>query len=283
MISQFKMIPINLLFVDDMYQRDLNEKRAQELNRDWEDDVVMPLLVNRRSNGTYSVIDGQHRLQRYKMSATEYVCCKVLNGKTVEEEARLFQITNKNRNAPTPEDLFKASLAAKDKLYLDIEQIVYKHGYDFRFISPTPNAPKNRTKSNQISAVGTLRRIAYDRNKTNGMDVLDETLGLIRVLWGNDKDALRGSMLSGIARFAMGIDNVENFNKTRFIELLQKKPAFEVLQIAGKYKLMYQVGEMEQNIVFALVEIYNNRLSEANKIKVGDILQTNRDDYIPRA
>lgn len=280
MITKFRMVPVNLLFIDDMYQRDLRKSRVQNLAKNWDDDISMPLLVNERNNGMYSVIDGQHRLERYITEGIKEVCCKVLTRKTVEEEAILFQKTNINRNAPTSLDIFKASLAAKDDLYLQIESIVYKNGYDFPFISPTTDAPTNRTQSNQIKAVGTLKRIAYDRNKSNGLQVLDDTLRTIRDIWGNDSDAVSGQMLSGLSRFIHGVKNVDYFEMCRLVDVLKKKSAFEILREAKKYKIMYQ-GEMETNVVIALVDAYNFKLKNG-RLQVGDILQTDKVNFVDR-
>lgn len=280
MMNKIKIIPINFLFIDDMYQRKINKNRVKKLIKEWDDDISLPLLINKRKNGMYSVIDGQHRLQRYIAEGDENICCKVLEGLTIEEEAKLFQKVNINRNAPTSLEVFKASLAAKDKIYLEIEEIVYKNEYDFPFISPSLNAPTEKTKSNQIRAVGTLRRIAYDRNKNTGMEILNNTLKTIRLVWGNDKNAISGEMLSGMARFLKGVEDVEYFDRNRFIETLQKKHAFEIIRNAKKYKIMYQ-GEMETNVAIALIDVYNFRLKNA-RLQVNDILKTDKSTFVER-
>lgn len=268
---EYKMVEMDKLFIDNIYQRDLSKQKVNRLLKEWNEAVDLPVLVSKRDNGFYSVIDGQHRTIKKKIEGRLEVFCKVIEGLTIEDEAMLFTVTNKDRKSPSSGDMFRANLAAKDSLHMTIEDIVNKHNYELSFNGSTGNG------TNKIQAVGTLKRICERISQEN----LDKTLELINVIWGNNKDALSGQMLSGVSRFINGAEKIKHFDKKRLIQKLQKKAPFEVIREGKSYKIMYG-GEMEQNIALAIVDIYNERL-RGGKIQAGDVLKTDRGDFIERA
>src|SRR5437667_6710391 len=84
-----EVIPLHRLFIDDRFQRPLDEKRVTRYLNSYDQKMVEPLTVNRRQYDRFSVIDGQHRLALLRMlSKTEWPC--VVHSISAREEAKLF-------------------------------------------------------------------------------------------------------------------------------------------------------------------------------------------------
>lgn len=272
-MKEYKAISVELLFVDSIYQRDISNLKVSRLVKNWNEVVNMPILVSKRKNGLYSIIDGQHRFMAMKTKGLKHVICKVIEGLSIEEEAQLFTTTNKDRKTPSSGDMFRANLAAKDDLHMKINEIVESHGYELSF---TGLGGKTKSICNQIQAVGTLKRIC----ERISVDNLDKTLKLINIIWGNNKEALSGQVLSGVSRFINGADRIEYFDEGRLIEKLKRKAPYEIIREGKSYKIQFG-GEMETNIALAIIDTYNDRL-RGGRLQVNDILQTDRSDYIDR-
>src|SRR5258707_8827105 len=54
-------VPVRKLVVDDAYQRSVNEARARRYAVDWNQALAGLVTVSARKDGTYALLDGQHR------------------------------------------------------------------------------------------------------------------------------------------------------------------------------------------------------------------------------
>lgn len=112
------------------YQRPLNEKRAKYIADTFKWGYMQPLTLSIRSNGTFWVVDGQHRHAAlvYLGFKDEKVNCDVRTGLTVPQEAELFRALNNLRKPPTAFADFHAGRHQKDPAVLAIDKIVESHG-----------------------------------------------------------------------------------------------------------------------------------------------------------
>lgn len=176
------------------YQRNLDPAKLRRMVRNWNPNDVGHITLSRRANGHYFVIDGQHRIEailRMEGVVSPITDAIVWEGLTAQDEAEMFYRTQdpKARKALTPEDIHNAKLYAGEGSASAIQRIVQKAGFR---IGPTYDGEQ----AGRIVAVGKLSDV-YDQY---GETVLQDTLDLIALTWGNAKGP-EANLIAGTALF----------------------------------------------------------------------------------
>ena len=86
-----RSLPTSRLTSGLAYQRPVNERVVNLLIRDWDEQLLEPLIVSFR-DGRFHLVDGQHRviaLRRKNGGSDVMVLCRVYSGLTYEQEAEL--------------------------------------------------------------------------------------------------------------------------------------------------------------------------------------------------
>ena len=86
-----RSLPTSRLTSGLAYQRPVNERVVNLLIRDWDEQLLEPLIVSFR-DGRFNLVDGQHRviaLRRKNGGSDVMVLCRVYSGLTYEQEAEL--------------------------------------------------------------------------------------------------------------------------------------------------------------------------------------------------
>jgi hypothetical protein len=112
--GEFLSIHKKLLSVDRSYQRDLNERRAISIAREFNWVRFGVLSVARREDGSLWVFDGQTRLQAVKkLQSIQAVPCVVFDlGNSIQREAMAFIEINMGSKAVNGVDKYRAMLRA---------------------------------------------------------------------------------------------------------------------------------------------------------------------------
>ena len=173
--------------VTEQYQRVLNMKNVAGIVKNFDPAKLGVLVVSHRADGTYAVLDGQHRLTALRQLGYDATNCIVLEGMTIQQEADYFRRQNENKQSLRINDTFNASLWAEDAESLRIKALMDKYGF-------------RHGKSGQpmcICAIGALQRIL----RRFGDRTLELTLACIAATWPHDSTILRGEMLAGLGEF----------------------------------------------------------------------------------
>ncbi len=173
--------------VTEQYQRVLNMKNVAGIVKNFDPAKLGVLVVSHRADGTYAVLDGQHRLTALRRLGYDATNCIVLEGMTIRQEADYFRRQNENKQSLRINDTFNASLWAEDAESLRIKALMDKYGF-------------RHGKSGQpmcICAIGALQRIL----RRFGDKTLELTLACIAATWPHDSTILRGEMLAGLGEF----------------------------------------------------------------------------------
>ena len=173
--------------VTEQYQRILNMKNVAGIVKNFDPAKLGVLVVSYRADGTYAVLDGQHRLTALRQLGYDATNCIVLEGMTIQQEADYFRRQNENKQSLRINDTFNASLWAEDAESLRIKALMDKYGF-------------RHGKSGQpmcICAIGALQRIL----RRFGDRTLELTLACIAATWPHDSTILRGEMLAGLGEF----------------------------------------------------------------------------------
>jgi hypothetical protein len=211
-------IPISRLRVDPNYQRHLDRTRVERMARQWSDRLCGALAVSDRADGTFYVVDGQHRYEALSILRRPTVPCFVWAGLSREQEADLFVTLNTERRAVRMDDRFRARLAAGDRHAAEIVAIAEQAGF---------SVLSNPKSVNDLKATSTLEKI----RTIYGPDVLAETLSIIAEVWPTERIARQKDMLGGIGLFA-GLFRSQ-YDRPRLVAILQKIPAAQLQREAN--------------------------------------------------
>ena len=180
--SDLQWVPIGLMCVSPLAQREMNRAWVNELAMNLDIEEIGTPVVNKR-NGRFFVVDGQHRVEALRQVGwgDQQIQCWVYEGLTETEEAEKFLRLNKRLNVQSLQS-FRIAVQAGRPTACDIDRIVRAN--DCKVTGDKVEGG--------IAAVGTLIRI-YERA---GARTLSRTIGIIRDAFGTP--GLEADLLDGI-------------------------------------------------------------------------------------
>lgn len=214
--TKFKYCQLNarLLVVDKAYQREIQQDRVRKIVANFNPALVNPIKVSHR-NGRYYVFDGQHTLAALKMlnpSASMAVDCKVYEGLSKEDEARLFADQNGLSRAVESIAKFKALHAAGDVDILEMVRLVKLSGFYMDF-------SKSKT-TNRITAVSKTYKVFKAVSQSDFVEILS----LIKEAWEGIPESLNTEIIGGMYLFHKTYKG-EYKRKTLVTQLSKVSPA----------------------------------------------------------
>ena len=186
-MQSIERVPLNEICIEP-YQRILNNARVKRIATNFDPARVGVLLLSKRGEHRYAIVDGQHRLCAMRQIGLQEAVCIIVVGMSYEDEANYFRIQTKDTNALNAYSLYKAGIEARDEHYLRIEAILKKNEYSVGL----------KAEPMVITAVNTLTRVMT----MLGENALDLALQCIRTAWHGDSTALRREMLAGVSEFS---------------------------------------------------------------------------------
>lgn len=202
-------LPVSSLQCGARYQRPLDLARIQRYAKTFDPSRLEIIDVAFLEDGTYEVVDGQHRVELVKLVGyTAPLLCKITMGLTYEQRAQRFVDLNKERQRPTALDVFWAKHEAGDAAALDIRAIVEDEGFR---IARTASSTNGR---GVLSAIAVIEN-AYARD---GGKVLRDALHAVREGLGTDGH-LKGIHLSAVISFVSQYR--DEFDMDRLVDVLQ--------------------------------------------------------------
>ena len=149
----FMMVDKKDLFVDPAYQRDVNSKglKVVEIARNWDWLLCGVLRVVMREDGTFWVVDGQHRtLGALHRDDITFLPCMVFEVEGLSAEASAFVGANTRKSTVSGWVKHKAGLVAKEPTAVRADELVRSVGYS---IDTVPNG------RNTVRCIMTLHRM----------------------------------------------------------------------------------------------------------------------------
>jgi ParB-like nuclease domain len=259
-VSTFQMLPVEQLVIDPLYQRHMtpgSKKKVAVMASDWDPAMVGALEVSHRGNGTYAVMDGQHRYLAAKAAGVKELPAFVHEGLTTFEESRRFERLNTERKNPQTTDIFRSQLVSGNVHARNIAEVANKLGLT---ISLT-HARGLMT----LQSVGTLKVI----EDTLGPEGLEFALTTAMKAWPADEKRWHAYLLSAIAGFDAIYSLHPKYTRARLTESLSLFSPKAVLQRINSYGLASittggtsKVGRLiRPSARQAFLEIYNYRRS----------------------
>lgn len=181
-VAHLRWVPIAEMKISPRAQREFRQSHADKFAADFDLEALGYPVVNYR-DGSYYVVDGQHRIAALKLIGwgDQKIQCECYDGLSEAEEADLF-LRRDNRKAIASFEKFRIALTAERATETDINRIVLANGL---------TVSKNHADGS-IRCVGTLRK-SYQQA---GGPTLGRALRIIRDAYGSP--GLEAPVIEGI-------------------------------------------------------------------------------------
>lgn len=206
-------LDLALLQVDHRYQRDIAQAGQAHVNRllrafNW--NCYQPIIVSERGDGTYAVIDGQHRLEAArKHPLINELPCYIVDAPTVAAQAAIFSTVNGRRLGLTSLQKFWASHAAGEEQAVAVHAICKRHGVTILRGIPSYDIP-----AKSVLAPFTLQKMLA----RVGKPAVDTAIGLLAETHGERLNAFRSPTMVALATIAAGTV----FSRNRWTQVLKR-------------------------------------------------------------
>lgn len=185
-------LTINQIHFDERVNRAIVPSRVAHITKNFDPAAVGVLTVSARDNGTYVVLDGQHRLAAMRAVGWNghKITCRVHKNLSIEQEAALFLQLNDTRK-PTAMEQFTKRVVAGDPTAVAIDKIVNAAGLT------VGDGPVDGS----LQSIRGIERIysgdKYTETKANGQALAD-TLRVVTEAWGFRWQVLNGDVITGV-------------------------------------------------------------------------------------
>lgn len=240
-----------------IYQREINEAHIRRLISGWDWVAVANPVVNQRADGSYWLVDGQHRITAMRRMVGDReieVLLHHLPG--VPEEARLYRLLNAGHLKTSGRNLLAVRIAERDPEALEIERIVDSAGFTLCLHGP-------QHSNLDIKEVTPLVSIYKDHTGERLADVLR----LVKTAWGGTKEAVKGGVFDGAAEFFVAFSGCKNFDPYAVADVLSEFPPEYVIHTAAVVKARLKKGHRHRMFALAMAELYNGKVTAKQRLK----------------
>lgn len=126
--AYYKDLPLALLQPHPTIQRKLVPDHYGRIAADWDIAKCAPLTVSLQDDGTFYIIDGQHRYMAAKTLGIATIPCRIFRNLSPEEEAETFYKQNENCKRLTPRDTLRARLTIHEPIAESLAKLCREHG-----------------------------------------------------------------------------------------------------------------------------------------------------------
>ena len=249
-------IKLKDLKVDTSYQRIPEEKRIRAIAKNWDDMKANLVHVSHRPDGYY-VIDGNHtRLACERVGRTD-ILCRVHEGLTREDEARLFSELNTTSKKPSFPEILKARASAGYELEKSYLELLEKAGITYTLTACGVHGCVLKCHSALMSVY----------RKTTQAEML-KALMVARDAANNREEFYQSGFFPGLCLI---IVRHTELDENRLIDRVRKTTSSQIMEIADKHKRGSAIGGQGQTRYYyeAYVDIYNKGLKK-NKLAINE-------------
>lgn len=186
-------IPARQLMVDHNVQRPLDTARAERIAADFDPNALGTFVVSRRADGTYHLIDGQHRHAVVILLGHEdwNLRCEVHRGLSLAEEARMFRLLNNSKPVGIIEK-FLVRYVEGDPVAVTITDVLSGKGW-------TVSTSKIDSNFCAVGAIEKAYRKAEAQRVGNGADHVSWLMDVVTKSWGFKGDGVRAEIITGLS------------------------------------------------------------------------------------
>jgi hypothetical protein len=240
-------ISVHLITVDESYQRDKRPSIIKVLREEWDPYIAGAILVAPHSDGSFTVVDGQHRFEIMCERGWQKIPCFIKPTNTIADEVTAWLDANINKSNPTALEKHRARVRRGDPEPCDINRIVQQHGF---WIATSKSGVMQYSKIQAIDAVTQIYK--------KGM--LNEVLTFIESAWRGQSYAMTEGVLLGVFAF------LQEYPEHNQAKLLGRAKRAGVDALLLRAKRFASLSKSTSALAFrdALFELYN-RDTPSNK------------------
>jgi len=259
--EHYALIPLNRMDVyvyNDIliYQRIIQLEKIKKMVGDWKPQSIGTPEVSFR-DGTYWLIDGNHRRVAATQLGLTHLHCKVHTDLTIQEEAKMFVTMNGDRAAPTIGDLFKAKLAYHDADAVDLKNTIENEcGLELKL--------NGKTTETGIPLTATL----YKMWANAGHDEFKKTIETIKAIWIGYPKAWNSGFIIGVNHFQYVHPNVSFAEFER--KLCVTTPNGVIQRATGSL-----TGHMNSQTIYRILVDYYNVKRRSGKLEYISLIRRN--------
>ncbi len=236
-------LSLSVLIVDPDVQRRIDLRRVARMAADFQPQALGTITVSRRGDGSYHIIDGQHRKEAAKEARGDSfkISSRVFEDLTIQEEAELFRLLNATVK-PKAFDGFRVRIIEGESVAVHVTDTLKRHGFELG----------RGARDGMFEAVAAAERIyRLDPN------ALDRALGTITHAWGRVHSAVDTRIVDGLGsvwfRYGDAIDGEALAQK------LARYPSGPD-GLVGNARGMAKMGNVQVHAAMAelIVGIYNS-------------------------
>lgn len=208
--SEVLGIPVDKLIVDRRVQRPLDPKKVEKIVNEFNFDALGIICVSHRADGSYSIIDGQHRVVALRQLDFQYssIQCEVFTDLALADEAAMFRLRN-NTTSVQYLDKFRVRVIESDPVALKIQEILSIYGWEIGATSKDRN-------DGRIASIQSFERI-YQMDPGSDPTAAELMLRTITKAWGHSGHGVDGRIINGLGlfyvRYADEIDHDDLANR----------------------------------------------------------------------
>lgn len=180
---------------DPSYQREMDPRVIKKLADAWDDNLCEVITVNRRTDGSLYVVEGQKRVtaKRLRFGDDEVIECKVVSVGGPREEKALFDAIARGRTKPTGGDLARSDMNYGVEPIPSICAIARRNGLYIQFNGTKAGGEKDWTGI----LYSPWLKGAYNRN------TLESVLRIVMLCFSGKPQSTNATFLSGLEEFLM--------------------------------------------------------------------------------
>lgn len=254
----------NLEIDHDVQREHMNEAKILRFVRGWNPAAVGRILVSRRRDGSYRVLDGMHRVEAWRRlsDGVGVIPCEVYEGLTIEQEAELFLDKNSG-DRPTVLDRYRVAVRAGLPVAVQVDELIHAYGWTVSKYGSKGSEGAGDGVMNAVAALQKLYRFSEERG--HDPNLLQWALIVIGRVWGNERAAGQGFMVTAIGR--MFGEYGEKINIDRLCDQLRNyKGGLIQLIAAARQQATTKNWALPMATADLIVETYNKGLGERNAL-----------------
>jgi len=144
-LPKLDLVPIACLRIDEQYQRNISRRSAKIIRvmmSDFHWSRFGIVTVTPVDDGTFAILDGQHRATALKALGAEFCPCLITSQDDVQAQARDFMGINTARTALHASQAYKARLTAAEPIIVSLDAAMTKAGLRLLTYQKTADAFK---------------------------------------------------------------------------------------------------------------------------------------------
>lgn len=264
----FKTVELNTAVLNSagpIYQRPLDLWYVRKLIMEWSWEGFRTLYVNQRPDGTYWIVDGQHRVVAIREKFGDMVVgCYLSHVEGPKEEARIAKLVNDGHSAVSPATKFQWRLTMQEPEALAIERIAHEEGYAL--------ALHEKASSEFHLTIPAVLDGIYNKG---GKDRLRSILRFAKNTWGGQPKFASSHIITSLSKFFEYYGSHPAFDETRITEVLSQFPVAQISKEGDIEKAEFG-GHRHICCARAMQKLYNAKVTGGKKFHIFRVQEPKR-------